>query len=79
VIAGEIAVRGLSMPHCRVCAATVWLLNSGWAISAAAICRAGFEPLASPGLRGLTLVDGFAVVCCARARTAPGGLASTTI
>jgi uncharacterized protein (TIGR03032 family) len=72
VTAGAVAVRGLSMPHSpRLRAETVWLLNSGAGYFGRCDLPDGrFEPLAfCPGyLRGLALVDGFAVVGLSRTR-----------
>jgi uncharacterized protein (TIGR03032 family) len=72
VTAGAVVVRGLSMPHSpRLREETVWLLNSGAGSFGRCDLPAGkFEPLAfCPGyLRGLALVDGFAVVGLSRTR-----------
>jgi uncharacterized protein (TIGR03032 family) len=72
VTAGAVVVRGLSMPHSpRLRGETVWLLNSGAGQFGRCNPQAGtFEPLAfCPGyLRGLALVDGFAVVGLSRTR-----------
>ncbi len=72
VESGEAVVRGLSMPHSpRVRAGAVWLLNSGTGHLGRCDLAAGrFEPLAfCPGyLRGMALVDDFAVVGLSRTR-----------
>ena len=72
VATGESVVRGLSMPHSpRLRGQTLWLLNSGAGQFGRCDLMSGrFEPLAfCPGyLRGLALVDGFAVVGLSRTR-----------
>jgi uncharacterized protein (TIGR03032 family) len=72
VTAGAVVVRGLSMPHSpRLREETVWLLNSGAGYFGRCDLPARrFEPLAfCPGyLRGMALVDGFAVVGLSRTR-----------
>jgi uncharacterized protein (TIGR03032 family) len=77
---GEVVARGLSMPHSpRMHAGELWLLNSGTGYFGRIARESGeFEPIAfCPGyLRGLAVVDGFAIVglSAARDRRNFGGL-----
>jgi len=72
VASGEIVLRGLSMPHSpRLRDGTLWLLNSATGFLGWCDLKAGkFEPVAfCPGyLRGLALIDRFAVVGLSRTR-----------
>jgi uncharacterized protein (TIGR03032 family) len=69
---GEVVVRGLSMPHSpRLHDGSLWLLNSGAGYMGRGDLASGrFEPVAFfPGyLRGLALIDQFAVVGLSRTR-----------
>lgn len=72
VASGEIALRGLSMPHSpRFHEGRLWLLNSGTGELGVADTAGGrFEPVAfCPGFaRGLAFVDGYAIVGLSRQR-----------
>jgi uncharacterized protein (TIGR03032 family) len=72
VVSGEVVLRGLSMPHSpRLRDGTVWLLNSGTGYLGWCDLRtARFEPVAfCPGyLRGMAMIDRFAVVGLSRTR-----------